>query len=942
MNNHKLCFLLMALLTGFSLAACGADEYGPDEKNVQLTLPTAVTDYVLDTTDYSTQPNELTDTIRVLYRRNDNNDSYSNYAGWRIWAWDKGGGGNGWWYEFTKYNEYGIICDIPMSEFAANGTSTDEIGVVITTCASTTSNWEGSYSKDPDCDLVGEVSAYNLGGIQMLYAKSKIERFFYSLQSVFMSTLSSARYVDEKTIQVFINASHKDFKAYAKRFTILINNEPYTSFSIQNEKTITSGSSYSVQLQLALKNAMSINDSIVIKYTFSSDFTDFKDMLLTTYYDSDQFISDYSYSGDDLGVTFSGGTKTMPTATVFKVWAPTSSRMILNIYNSGDYVNDLIAANTYEMTLGEKGVWSYVFNSDLSNKYYTLTCTNSNGVNEIVDPYAKSCGLNGRRGMIVNFDALNEDIEGWSTDVRPDYGTNGTDASIYEIHVRDMTINPNSGVKAENRGKFLGLAQTGTTYTQGTTTVSTGLDHMKELGITHVQIQPLYDFSSVDESTLDTSMGEDNYNWGYDPLNYNCLEGSYSTDPTDGSVRIKEAKQMIMAMHQAGININMDVVYNHTSSFSDSNFEKLVPYYYHRTKASGTAYNGSGCGNEMASDRYMVNKFVRESCAFWTEEYHLSGFRFDLMGLMDNQVMIDIYNDCSSIYDKIMIYGEPWTGGTTKLVKENSETNLSSQETVQSSLAQSYFAGNGVYVGAFNDVIRNAVRGDNNPGLGWVSGMVTNTSTIVPGIKGAFNSGQLTIEPQQVLNYISCHDNYTLYDQLVQKLPASRVLSRAYTQAETVVFTAQGVPFMQEGEDFMRTKAYEKDGKTIYSGNSYNVGDLINNMDYSLKVTNIGTFNYFKTLIDVRKTNNQLTLSTREDVTSALGEVVANNSTGLLSYKYSTDDGEIYVVNACNSGTISLGSSYEVLLSNDSSVTIGGTYSSLSLSSNTSVILRKK
>ena len=229
--------------------------------------------------------------------------------------------------------------------------------------------------------------------------------------------------------------------------------------------------------------------------------------------------------------------------------------------------------------------------------------------------------------MIVNFDQINEELLTWNADECPEYG-NAVDASIYEIHVRDMTINPNSGVSENNRGKFLGLAEEGTTYKKNDLTVTTGLDHLAELGITHVQIQPYYDYSSVDETTMDNTMGDDNYNWGYDPLNYNCLEGSYSTNPVDGAVRIKEFKKMVMALHNKGINIIMDVVYNHTSALEGSNFEKLVPYYYHRTKVSGVAYNGSGCGNEMASDRVMVNKFVRDSIKFWTSEYHLGGYRF--------------------------------------------------------------------------------------------------------------------------------------------------------------------------------------------------------------------------------------------------------------------------------------------------------------------------
>jgi len=937
--KKKIVTLLASLAMIVGLAACGGEAYGPDEEDVQLTLPSSVTAFELDETNYDSLAEETTDVIRVFYRRNDNNDSYSNYDKWRIWAWDMGGG-TGWWYEFTKYNAYGVICDIPVADVAADGVSINKIGIVITTCQSTTATWTGSYSKDPNTDLSADISAVNPGGIQRLYAKSGVTRMFYTQSSVFMSTITTVRYVDKRTVYVQIDTNNEDFKIYSPRFEVTINGVVDTAYTVEDSATKKVANVIYGECNLAFKKDIQLSDVVRVSYKFSSNFTDSSVMLLTKYFDTEEFVDLYSYTGDDLGVTFEGN-PTMPTATNFKVWTPVSSTVILKIYDSGDYVNDTVPSITQAMTKGENGVWETTIDENLDNHYYTYTVTNSLGTNEVVDPYAKSAGLNGKRGMVVNFATLNASIEGWNLDTRPEFGTNGTDASIYEIHVRDMTINPNSGVSENNRGRFLGLAETGTTYTSGLTTVTTGLDHMEELGITHVQIQPFYDFSSIDESTLDTSMGVDNYNWGYDPLNYNVLEGSYSTNPSDGAVRIREFKQMVMAFHEAGININMDVVYNHTSSFTDSNFHKLVPYYYHRTKSSGVPYNGSGCGNEMATERFMVNKFVRESSAFWIDEYHLSGFRFDLMGLMDNQTMIDIYKDCTALYDDIMIYGEPWTGGTSKLKGGNSATELTNQQTVQSSLAQSYFAGEGNYVGAFNDVIRNAVRGDNNPALGWVGGLATNASSILPGIEGVFSSGAKTIQPEQVINYVSCHDNYTLYDQLVQKVSTSRYFNNVYSQSEMMVFTAQGVPFMQEGEDFMRTKAYMDGDVKKYAGNSYNVGDLINNMDYSLKADNLSMFEWFKALIAFRKQNSQLTLSTRAEINDAILGTSANNTTGLISYRLSTEEGELFVVHGLNNGSVTLGDSYQLLFSNNASLIPGTIYSSLNLPANTSAVLKK-
>lgn len=943
--KQKLLSLLAAGLMVFSIVGCKnansgnnsssqfvPDEEGEDEVSEELVMPTNVTEWELDDTDYDSLNDAPTNMIRVFYHRNDNNDSYTNYRYWRIWAWDPDGG-NGWWYEFTKYNAFGVICEIPVSAVAANGTSLDKLGMVITTCASQTATWSGTYSKDPDSDLIAEINANNPGGIQRLYVKTATPTVYYTQESVFMSTLEYARYTDMKTVRVVFSSSKSDFKLYKPRFTVTKNGETISSFAIEDFKLSKSGGGYQGAANLVFDKEFAYSDQVSVSYRVAANYICKSDILMTAIYDSEDFIKANAYTGNDLGVSFDN--ENNPTKTTFKVWAPTSASMKLNIYASGDYRVDADPEASYDMTFGEKGVWSYTANENLDGKYYTYTVTNSNGTNEVVDPYAKSAGLNGKRGMVLNFTKLNSEVTGWNDDVRYNYG-NPTDASIYEIHVRDMTINPNSGVSENHRGKYLGLTETGTTYTKDGQTVTTGLDHLTELGITHVQIQPTYDYSSVNEEDVPTGLSETNYNWGYDPQNYNCLEGSYSTNPADGTSRVKEFKQMIMALHSKNINAIMDVVYNHTSSFVDSNFEKLVPYYYHRTRSAGTPYNGSGCGNEMASERYMVNKFVRESCKFYTEEYHLSGFRFDLMGLMDNQVMIDIYKDCVQLDSKILVFGEPWTGGSTKLKNGTKPDALTNQQTVQSSLAQPYFVGDGALVGAFSDGFRNAAKGDNGPGKGYVQGIAGDSASLVPGFKGLFNAGQTTVEPQQVINYVSCHDNYTLYDQLIQTI-GSRDLEMAYKQAEALVFTAQGVPFMQEGEDFMRTKAYEENGQTKYCHNSYNVGDFINNMDYELKLQNKEMFEYFKDLIALRKANKELALASRSEINEKV-TVSASNGNIIMTVKSAA--GDICVVHSCNAGTINLDKSYTLLFTNSDELTVGQTYSSVSAKANMSLVFK--
>jgi pullulanase len=343
----------------------------------------------------------------------------------------------------------------------------------------------------------------------------------------------------------------------------------------------------------------------------------------------------------------------------------------------------------------------------------------------------------------------------------------------------------------------------------------------------------------------------------------------------------------------------------------------------------------------MASDRSMVNKFVVDSARFWVEEYHLGGYRFDLMGLLDNKTMIDVYKECSSVYDKVMVYGEPWTGGTSKLKNGTDSNNLKNQQTVQASLGQSYFADEGNYVGAFNDQIRNAVRGDNAPGRGWVNGSTGSYGAIYAGVQGLFstvNKEAENVEPQQVLNYVSCHDNYTLYDQLASNRIDSNDFNRTYKQAETMIFTAQGVPFLQEGEDFMRTKVNKRGTSGKYDHNSYNACDLTNHMDWSLKADNVEMFEYFKDLIAFRKATPELTISTRDEITAAYSKTGDGKT---IAYKFDLTSKEgncIYVVHASEAVAHELDGTYEVVFSNTGRT---GNITSLDMVSNESVILKK-
>lgn len=916
--KRKIFIFLSLLISLFTLASCGGGD-----NPAPTTAGKPSEKYTYDNTDTSSLPVEATKTIRVHYHRNDNTDGkYENYEKWVIWCWDSANGQGGAWYDFNKYDDFGVWQDISIST-VSNNKETDQLGFIVCT-----KNW----TKDIDKDRYFDIEPTSAGGIQHVYLRQNVDKIYNSLKAATSNSLSYARMADETHIRAIFSVVDNSFVADKASFKVTIDGQPTVEYTIADyDKT----GKVSV---ITMNKKLDITKNIKVSYKFSDDIIDEVDLLITNYFDSTDFVNTYTYTGNDLGATFDN--EENPTKTTFKVWAPTSQKLVLNLYNTSDYRTEKTPLESHDMVKGEKGVWSYTVNRDLSNTtYYTYTVTNVKGTHEVVDPYAKSVGLNGRRGMVVNFTKLNQTITNWNLDQIPDYG-DPSDAMIYEVHVRDMTINPNSGVSEANRGKFLGLTEKGTTFTKDGVTVKTGLDHLEELGITHVQIQPFYDYSSVDEETTNTVMSKTNYNWGYDPQNYNALEGSYSSNPADGLARIKEFKQMVMALHNAGIGITMDVVYNHTASLDTSNFELLVPYYYHRFENDGSSYNGSGCGNEMASERAMVRKFFRDSCKFWTDEYHLSGFRFDLMGLLDNQTMIDVYQDCKAIYEDVLVYGEPWTGGTSKLKSGTDANNLSKQQTVQSSLSQNYFYGEGNYVGAFNDIIRNAVRGENNPATGYVQGDPTNVSGILSGIAGTFQSSASTIAPCQVINYVSCHDNYTLYDQLIQTNKYNKDFFNMYSQAEFMVFASEGIAFMQEGEDFMRTKKYTaEDGTLKYEGNSYNVGDFINSMDYELKVDNIKMFNFFKKLIQTRKEISLLTLNTREEINNSLKEL--KNTNGNISYVLEGNNEKYIIIHALNSQTFTLDGEYEVVLSNVEMTSTTFT-SSIQLINNQSIILKRK
>lgn len=502
-----------------------------------------------------------------------------------------------------------------------------------------------------------------------------------------------------------------------------------------------------------------------------------------------------AYSGNDLGASYS------KKATTFKVWSPNAASVRVNIFEHGsDNEGDAGSIMSRAMSLDKTtGVWSVTINGDLLNKYYTYSVTHGKTTKETADVYAKACGVNGQRSMVVDLSTTNPD--GWENDKHV-LVQNQTDASVWEISVADFSSSESSGVSEANRGKYLAFTEEGTTVNGVQGASSTCVDYLKKLGVKYVQIMPFYDFGSVDESKNIM----DQYNWGYDPVNYNCPEGSYSSNPKKGEVRIKECKQMIQALHNAGIGVIMDVVYNHTYT-SDSWFQRTVPNYYYRMNNDGTFSNGSGCSNDTASEHLMFRKYMIDSVTYWASEYHIDGFRFDLMGLHDVTTMNSIRTALDNLYadgsgSQILMYGEAWNMATNC----DEGTVLASQKNLKQLSDR---------IGAFDDTIRDAIKGSTGGTDGAFVQEGSRRANLKTGIAGQSDTttGWANV-PSQCVTYASCHDNLCLYDKLVgsvygadgkyrkryEDLVAMNKLSAA------IVITSQGIPFSLGGEEFCRSK----------------------------------------------------------------------------------------------------------------------------------------
>ena len=812
--------------------------------------------------------------LTVNYYRKD-----QDYTGWNMWIWSASG---------KRADATGAdYCDNTSSSkgqfdaqtiefpgyagkkwktltFTVTGAIPDDSGNVLGVIVrqSTSSN---SWAKQTSDIMVSQDMIVD--GQMTLYLSELNSKLYDTAEDAMANKIDSALFLSEKTVSISttakITASSK-FKV--KNGAGEVVGEMDGADCVGKQSVI-----------IKLENPFDITD----KYTVVDEPASFdmnvnfagSDVRKTAYYSDEEFEEKYGYTGE-LGVSEKNGQYK------FTVWSPVASEMTLNIYNSGE--EDDEAKTTHAMTKGDKGEWTVTV-PEVGGKYYTYTVVAEGRTSEVVDPYARSAGRNGKRGMIINLADTNPN--GWSNHSAPSYASTAeamTKSVIYEAHLRDLTIHESSNVSAANAGKFLGLTE------KGTGDKKTPLDYLKELGITTVHFQPLFDFGSVDETFSQSTYNKDGeFNWGYDPVNYNVPEGSYSSNPADGTKRVKEMKEMVKALHEAGIQVVMDVVYNHVQSLEGSNFNKLMPGYYFRTDESGKALNGSGCGNESASDRIMFRRFMIDSVKYWQDEYKIDGFRFDLMALHDVDTMNQLYDELVKTNPDVMVYGEGWDAGSNGLDSKNRANQANASKMPN--------------IAFFNDKIRDGVKGGvfTITDIGFVQGK-KNDSAIYNGAQGAVYN--FAANPTQSINYVSAHDNSALWDKLNASVAASTERSTLLAMnrmAATAVLASQGTAFFLAGEEMLRSKpttaentydnrpcVYRTKSDYYFSDNSYKSPDSVNAIDWS-KLSDADTaamVEYYKGLIGIKKNFPMFHLTKKSDITDYFYTADSKLTDGVVRY----------------------------------------------------------
>ncbi len=750
-----------------------------------------------------------------------------------MWIWFKGKDGKSYPMHPCAYGAK-VVVNVPED--------VEEVGFIVRTGVTDlgSTSW-GTATKDFDGDRFVPMT----GGDVSVFLKSGDETIYYSEDGGMTLTqklnFKFAGIVAENQIKYSIEPAARI--ASLEEIEVKANGQPVAIEKLSSlNNNVISG-------VITTKENLDIAAAITVSIQGYGE----KVAVPTAIFDSPAFEAKYTYAGDDLGAYIHDD------HTTFKVWAPTASRVVLNLFEAGD--GGTAFANV-DMNKAAQGVWTADYACG-HGTYYTYTVTTAVGAQEAVDPYARAVGVNGDRGMVI--DLPSTDPQGFRDETFDAGLASYRDAVIWEVHVRDFS---NTIASSKYPGKYLAFTETGLTNGAGQ---PVGVDYVKALGVTHVHLQPVYDYATVDETKSDT------FNWGYDPKNYNAPEGSYSTDPYHGEVRVNEFKQMVQALHENGLAVVMDVVYNHTYS-QDSNLNRIVPYYYYRYTNTGDSSNGSGCGNETASERRMFRKYMVDSVTYWQTEYHIDGFRFDLMGLHDVDTMQAIEKAVHKLNPQAILYGEGWTGGTTPL-NENKravQANISKVKASEGAIGG---------VAVFNDAIRDGLKGSvfDAKAKGWISGNVTKdgANRVLFGVTGGNHTGaSWKVDDALMINYMSSHDNRTLWDILKNADPNATVTERLAMNrlGASLVLMSRGTPFFLAGEEMLRTKGGNE--------NSYNASDAVNNIDWAALAPDTDAYAmmlYYRDLIALRKANPWLYNST------VTGEVLEGNAVA-ASY---TEDGKL-------------------------------------------------
>lgn len=716
-----------------------------------------------------------------------------NTKDWNLWVW--GENANGKSYEFTGEDEFGKYAKIKIDG------DYSRVGFIVRT-----NEWEkdgGDHWVENIRD--GRAEVWILSGDEKVYNSKPSSDL-----SIQKATIDS---FNEITVTTNVPFNSKEQKIEIEGVKIK-GISPYD----KNSGDITNKVKIITEQKINLKQTYKVKIA-----NFADANTEIGKVIR-----SEEFDNLFYYGGNDLGNIYT------PQHTKFRLWTPTASEAKLVTYKKW---SDKIGTEI-NMQQGEKGTWKAELKGNQKGLFYTYKVKIGDKWTEAVDPYVRAASVNGDKGAVVDLEETNP--KKWKANKKPKF-KNPEDAIIYELHVRDLSIQPESGIK--QKGKYLGVTEKGT---KGPESVKTGLDHMKDLGVTHVQFLPIFDYASVNEDNLN----EPQYNWGYDPKNFNVPEGSYSTNPYEPTVRITELKQMIQTLHDNNLRVVMDVVYNHMYNAAESNFHKLVPGYYYRYNEDGTLANGTGVGNDTASERKMMRKFMVDSVTYWAKEYNLDGFRFDLMGIHDYETMNEIRKAVNQIDPSIILHGEGWDLNTP--LAAELKANQKNAEKMKG-------------IAHFNDNIRDGLKGSvfEEKENGFVNGKQNMEDRIKKGITAGidYDTNSSTYQdPEQVLTYVEAHDNHTLWDKLELTNPgeSEEVRKQMHKLSSSILLTSQGIPFLHAGQEFMRTKYGDH--------NSYKSPDSINQMDWLRRAAFNNEVEYMKGLIDLRKKYPAFRMTSAEQI----------------------------------------------------------------------------